>query len=489
MMLSNSPVLTMQRKTAALLLVSAISLFTFPAAQAQPWNTPTLLNANDSSLSTNTSSQPYANIAMDGAGNSVSAWLSVPTLSSSPQIWSAALGATGGLTSAAAIYNPPFLTSYPTPPQVKVSAAGNATVVWVDSSGTWYADQPAGQAWTAPQLLSTSTAGAKFAMNSQGDAVVALGSDRAYYGLQPANVWVVRRPAGGIWGNATIVDSVPSAKPFWFAQIWVDSLALNDNGDALIGWENISAPAPCSGKGCGHINNLHVSRLAQGGNSWENKLLTSMTVIGKPVAAYPTSRVLLDAQGHAGALYFYGSNYVAHTQASAGQPWSPQKIIFVSRTYVGTQGVVRAFLNAATDASGNVTVLMANTNYINGFMVVVASKGFETVTGSLVNNNWAAVMPVPMTNVVPGQAMLTVGVNGTSVIASASKDPVTLQTTIQAIQRPNTASAWEPPTTLATITNGYATVVGVDVNANDKAVVLYGNYNPVTFWSLYAVNN
>ncbi|MEQ1560253.1 MAG: hypothetical protein ABL933_15125 [Methyloglobulus sp.] len=477
MMLSNSPVLTMQRKTAALLLVSAISLFTFPAAQAQSWNAPTLLNVNGSSLSTNTSSQPYAGIAIDGAGKSVSAWLTAPTLSSSPQIWSAALGATGGLTSPTAIYNPPFPTTYTIPPQVKVSAAGNATVVWVDSHGTWYADQPLGQAWTVPQLLSTSTAGAKFAMNSQGDAIVALGSDRAYY-AQPANVLAVRRPAGGTWSSAAIVDTVPSDRLGWFAQIFIDSLALNDNGDALIGWENISAPAPCSGKGCGHINSLHVSRQAQVGNYWDNKLLTSMTVIDKPVAAYPTSRVLLDAQGHAGTFYTAAVNgaasYVASTQASGGQPWSPEKIIFSIRTQVAA----RACLNAATDASGNVTLLLGNT-----------TQGIETVSGSLVDNNWTAVMPVPMTNVVPGQAMLAVGVDGASVIAAASKDPVTLQTTIQATQRPNTAGAWQTSTTLATITNGYATVVGVDVNASAKAVVLYGNYNPVTFWSLYAVNN
>jgi hypothetical protein len=123
-----------------LFFVAASLAFTLAApASAASWKKPVLLSANDAT-------QPDA--AIDSQGNVVSVWVEKPAVNGTGQIWTKSRR--NGVWSAATALDPSIDSHSPT---VEVSANGNATAIWFNSTGIWGTDRLSGKAWTTPKLL------------------------------------------------------------------------------------------------------------------------------------------------------------------------------------------------------------------------------------------------------------------------------------------------------------------------------------------------
>lgn len=122
-------------------------------------------------------------------------------------------------------------------PRIAVDGSGNLYAVWEDARGSvraiYFAYRPAGGAWGASQVISTTTEAQGYpalAVNRRGEAVVAW-----QQGASPSqHVWAVLRPAGGPFGAAQRVSQAASSMPF-------PSAAMDDWGRAYVLWRLASS--------------------------------------------------------------------------------------------------------------------------------------------------------------------------------------------------------------------------------------------------------
>lgn len=432
----------------ALLFAGIASLLVFaPPAQALTWSAPEIVaTSTTGTYAAQGFEYIKPSVRIDNMGNSVVTWVDQPVLgkgtivsksSSSAGVWSTAMPLDTAATAADALS-----------PLVEVSATGDATAIWLNGSGLWSADRPAGKIWTIPQLLVPGIVTApKFSMNSNGDALLAFRINNG--------VSVMQRATGAAWSQATILAAANST---------AYDAVLADNGDALVAWESFVLS-----RGLKASSSLSVSRLPKGGSLWNHAALGSLH---PRVNNYV--HLLVDATGHAGVVHNnYPDNtvYVASTQASAGQAWSLPTTILPACT---TCNPGQFFGGTENDAAGNITAFAQRAYY--NLNTGVASYKEVNMKSSLSTNIWTA--PASLTGGL-GQSAVTfdVGANGAAVGSWVEIDK-TGKVLLQGSIRSTASGSWGALATLASIpvTSApfqTATVIAVDVNAQGKAIVLY----------------
>ena len=198
---------------------------------AGTWATPVAL-----SPAAETASAPA--IAVRSDGSAIALWAA--TRASDTVIESATRSATGAWTTPTVLSAAGATAQSP---QVAVDAAGNATAVW--ATGTMNvvsSTQAPGQAWTAPQALSTAATGAIYnlhlAVSPSGAAVVGWSTGAA---TRPHSGNVVTRPAGGRFGApVTLVTS--GGRPIQDA-LGSFTVAIDSTGHATAAWDTAYAYA------------------------------------------------------------------------------------------------------------------------------------------------------------------------------------------------------------------------------------------------------
>lgn len=133
---------------------------------------------------------------------------------------------------------------------VRMTAAGAATAVWVDSArNIMTADLPLGGAWSSPALLATPPGAPAplFVMDSNGDAGVVVATSSG-------EILAYRRAAGALsWGPEEEITVAPSG-----SHLVLSGAAMGEAGDFAVTWQTYQVS--CS-RFCVDVNYIvHVSR-------------------------------------------------------------------------------------------------------------------------------------------------------------------------------------------------------------------------------------
>jgi hypothetical protein len=394
-------------------------------------------------------------IAIDAAGNSVAVW--DQRVGAIDRIWAKSRPVSGawGDRTIVSRMNPPLQTVYVFP-AVRVTATGDATAVWSDVDGVWTATRSPRGAWSASQLLLPGVSSPMFAMNSKGDAALmwSTGSVRA----ASTTVMVMRRPAGGAWGQQ---ESVASG-----AFVGSNSIAISKNGDIMVAWETFSAT--CTIEKCTLFNFvLHASRETTLGTSWlDSGPLT--TADATTHAALTT----LDPTGRAGIIYKMPGALNSMAQQAAFAPWSAATTVYTSSILM-TAGL-------SSDSSGNATLALLDLQTATGKVVAV--------DGSLITNVWKQAVTLSGNDPSPNQVIYSGSDTGAGAIVWAAGNPNYTNNRIRAAVRPS-KGAWTAPMIISPGGMQLAAPEAVAVNANGSVAIIFSAFNG-TFsnHTEYAVN-
>ena len=377
--------------------------------------------------------------AIDATGNSLVLWEN-----GSGQISSASHPPQGP-------WSAPSLLSgtFPLFLQVNTTAAGSATAVWEDGSGSgiWSSDRSSNGTWNAPVLVVpgfyNAVAAIKFVIDSQGDAAILWPSQGIVQSKSapPTAIYATRRGAGQAWGSQQTV-----AQNTWAA---FDNAVLAENGDLIVAWHTYGLS--CGKYRCSETNAvLHVSREMKGSLSWQDS-----GPLGGIVPVSANISVAADSVGRAAVVYPTTTATVSIVQQGAGQPWSAPAVIYTGSAL---------WSHVACDTAGDLTVALS-----------IGSEVAVSV-GNITSNTWSALTPVSGTDYVYGTAFgFAVSSSGAAVLSWTVAAPPNVQALeVRAISRPSALAPWTSPQTISAgfLPNG-ASIDSAAVNASGNGVVVF----------------
>ena len=304
---------------------------------------------------------------------------------------------------------------------VRMTGAGAATAVWVDSArNIMTADLPLGGAWSSPTLLATPPGAPAplFVMDSHGDAgVVVATSD--------GDILAYRRVAGAaFWGPEEVIAVAPSG-----SHLVLSGAAMGEAGDFAVTWQTYEVR--CS-RYCFDVNYIvHVSREPLAGTAWDDSGPLTAGVNRPGYAALPA----VDIRGRAAVIYLapFGPIVSSQTQAAYGGLWSNPATVFAT-----TSGGQLAGINIANSGGMTVAVLDFSPTGTN----VIA------IDGNVATNTWHRA--TTLSNLSGGDssgvvALVSFGgsTNGAAVAEWGDGDG-----TIRAATRRPVSNAWGAPQTI-----------------------------------------
>lgn len=426
------------------LIYIATTFLAAASAQTGTWTTPVVLSAGGQGWE--------SAAAIDGNGSSLAIWDERTTMD---RLWSRPKPVAANLGHVTQVSPGPLglQTTYVFP-ALRMSAKGFATAVWTDSDGIWTADRPPDSKWNPAQLLISGASGPIFAMNANGDAVVAwtVGGPTAAQSF----VYAVLRPAGEAWtAPQTVATGV---------HITADHVAIGLDGAAIVTWESYTAF--CSDGFCSLSNYvLHAARQNTGAGTW----VDSRALQGPDDNSHD-ARAAIDSTGRAILVAFSGSGaYISATQGTEGGAWSsfntvvdPQNITIVS--------------DLASDSAGNVTMVYE--------LIGFSTSQALAVSGTISGNTWSAPEFLGSDTSV-SQIYFALASNGAA-LAVWLESSATPQ--IHAIVRPSTAAAWSDPATVSRPGSTEMSPEAAAVNSSGDAIITYSGYNPNQIHTEYAAN-
>ena len=406
--------------------------------------------------------------ATDGLGNSVAVWIERTT--SPDQVWSRSQPSGGSWGSVSQIFSPAVETNLLLP-QVRISAAGFATAIWLDNSGLWTADRPTSSQWSSPRLLSQDSSLGRnvaaepsqeptFKMNSGGEAAVVWQGG--------GSVVAVTRAAGGAWTSQQTVASPGSG-----TGASVDHAAISANGTVIAIWDafQIICVTRHSRQSCHNANFvLHASRRDPATGTWAD----SGGLLGPDGSAH-SSRVALDSTGRAILVVLNTAGvYVSSTQGAPRGAWSAFETAVSPGTIVeGT--------DLASDDAGDVTLVYES---------VSSASQAVAVRGTIAANAWAPPVVVSGAATSVGLVSLALAPNGHALIDWVAGDSATPQ--VQAVFRATATGSWGSPIAVSgpgcSALGGSCSPEAIGVNSSGNGLVIYSGYDAAQVHTEYATD-
>jgi hypothetical protein len=386
-------------------------------------------------------------IALDASGNMVAVWyqnavngtLLEETWASSAGFakpWGPPVDISGGIGSTSGN------------PSVRMSAAGNATVVYTSPTiGAAYADKPAGGAWTSP--LSTNGVNQFYVSDTNGDEGLAWGTGGAR--ASSSTVMAIRRPSGGVWSAPATLAAAP--------HLAFDGAIVAPDGSMGVAWESFNSV--CGSRTCTTSNwVLHVSTLAAGAQNW----VDSGALLG-PDSTQHFGQLAADSLGNLGLIALRAGNVVSVVRHGSTTWSSVVTVVSTSgfQFYSGTGRDNRIF---ASDSSGHATLV--------GWGDIHLST-LAAIDGNLTNNTWGAPATISGSDPDPGYFDFAMSSSGAAIVFY----PLPLQTSNtpwRAITRGGPGQPWNAPATAGTTFDAGGNPDGVAINAAGQAAVVFHGY-------------
>ena len=233
-------------------------------------------------------------VAIDSAGNALVVWTQTDNTHGDLDVWANRYQAVGGWQGAELVDGD---TATVANPQVAFDAAGNALVVWSDStfpatpwSAVWARrHEPAGTGWQATVSLGSNTnevlSEPHLAFDASGNAIVVWQQFNQTDWI--SSVWANRYQTGGSWSGAQLLehdDVGDHSSP---------AIAMDPAGNAMAVWAYND----------GHIVGIQASRYVQGTDSW-----TTPEDINARVGNAMVPEVAMDKNGNAIAVWIEGES-------------------------------------------------------------------------------------------------------------------------------------------------------------------------------------
>jgi hypothetical protein len=297
-------------------------------------------------------------------------------------------------------------------PDVAVDAIGDATAVWVRSSGGSFeiqaATRPAGGAWQVPVRLFTAgegTGAARIAVDPQGAAVAVWESG----GPEHFVVWAASRSSvSGAWSSPTELGAAGAANPR--PQVALDAL-----GNAVTVWAGqMVNPGPQ------HI----LAATMPTGSSWSAPVVISQGSNGDQ------PQLAVDAHGDFTAIWA-GFDVIESAVKPAGGDWEAPSVL--SALWTGSPAVA---VNAEGDAAAAWILNISNTERrIQG---AVRSAG----------SSWGAPVDLSEVGEAVGRPDVAIDAQGDAAAIWSTAGGTSANPTILATVRPS-GGAWQTPTELS----------------------------------------
>jgi hypothetical protein len=417
-------------------LIAGVALTAATCAWAGSWSTQATL----------ASSAYQGTIGLDAAGNMTSVWFqyNAPNGTAIDEIW-ASSAAFGKAWSAPADVSG-NLGPAQNNPGVRVSAAGDATVVYTNQSlGTVYNDKPAGGSWGTTHA--TNGVNGFYVSNDAGVEGMAWGTG----GARPTSSTIVAqaRPVGGAWSTPAILAAQP--------HLAFDGATIAPDGTMAVAWESFDST--CGSRTCKTSNwVLHISTLASGSQTW----VDSGGIMG-PDTTQHFAQLAGDSVGDLGVIALQAGNVVSKVRHGAA--WS-STVIVVSDSgfqyYTGTGRDNRIFFS---DSAGHATLVGWGDIHLDSL---------AGIDGNLSNNTWGAPTTISGSDQFPNYFDFAMSSSGTAIVSYSLVDlSGTGTTTWRAITRSGAGKPWNAPATTGTSFEGGGTPDGVAVNAAGQAAVVF----------------
>jgi hypothetical protein len=350
--------------------------------------------------------------------------------------WSAAVDLSGG---------PNSTNGNPT---VRISAAGNATAIYTNSSATAsFVDRPAGQNWGSP--ATTGGVNTFYVGNDAGAEGLAWGTG----GARPTSSTIVaqRRAAGASWDAVTTLAAAP--------HLAFDGATIAPDGTMAVAWESFNST--CGSRTCTTSNwVLHVSTLAPGSHTW----VDSGAIMG-PDTKQHFAQLAADNQGNLGVIALQAGNVVSIIRHSGS--WS-SIVIVTSATnfqfYAGTGRDNRIFY---TDTAGHATLVGWGDIHL---------QTLAAIDGNLATNSWGSPSTISGGDQFPGYFDFAMSSTGAAIVIYPLPQQ-TSPTPWRAITRPGAGKPWNAPATAGTSFDAGGNPDGVSINAAGQAAVVFHGYS------------
>jgi len=266
-------------------------------------------------------------VAIDSAGNALVVWTQTDTTHSDLDVWANRYLAVGGWQGAGLVDGD---TATVENPQVAFDAAGNALVVWWDSSVAGSAiwarrHEPAGTGWQATVSLGSDTnevlSDPHLAFDASGNAIVVWQQFNSTDWI--FSVWANRYQAGTTsWSGAQLLehdDVGDHSDP---------AIAMDPDGNAMAVWAYNDL----------HIVGIQASRYVQGTDSW-----TTPEDINARVGNAMVPSVAMDSNGNAIAVWVEGDGgpYFSlwTNRYVPGSGWGTIELVEYNDGHVGGTGM------------------------------------------------------------------------------------------------------------------------------------------------------
>jgi hypothetical protein len=420
------------------------------AASAGTWSTQATLANN----------AYQGSIAIDANGNLVTVWYQNADAGGTllEEIWgsSAAFGHAWG--PAADISGGPGSASTGNP-AVRISAAGNATAVYTNTSATAsFVDKPLGQGWGS----SATTGGVNnfFVSNDAGVEGLAWGTGGAR--ATSSTIVAQRRSAGSAWGGVTTLASAP--------HLALDGDTIAPDGTMAVAWESFNST--CGSRTCTTSNwVLHVSTLAPGSQTW----VDSGGIMG-PDAKQHFAQLAADNQGNLGVIALQAGNVVSIVRHSGS--WS--SIVIVTSTssfqfYTGTGRDNRIFYS---DSAGHATLVGWGDIHL---------QTLAAIDGNLATNSWSSPSTISGGDQFPGYFDFAMSSSGAAIVFYPLPQQ-TSPTPWRAITRAGAGKPWNSPATAGTSYDAGGNPDGISINAAGQAAVVFHGYSSDNTYQILYTN-
>jgi hypothetical protein len=388
-------------------------------------------------------------IALDAAGNMTSLWYQndLPNGTAVNEIW-ASTAAFGQAWSAPVNVSGPIGVASGNP-SVRTNAAGTATAVYNNSSGTgMFSDHPLGGSWSTP--AATSGVVGFYTSNDHGDQSIAWGGGGPRGIANP--VRVVHRSAGGAWSTAATLATG--------AYVALDGNVVAPDGTMAVSWESYSSV--CGSRTCKTSNwTLHVSTLAPGAQTW----VDSGPLMG-PSSTQHFGQMAADGLGDLGVISISNGNIVSLVRHAGA--WGTPAVVAPLTTigyYTGTGRDNRIY---ASDSSGHATFVGWN----QGLTSLLAADG------NLTTNTWSTPNVISGSDQDPGYFYFTMSQSGAAIAFwNLQSFNGSGETTWRAATRPAGGKPWNAPATAGTSFDAGGNPESVAVNTNGQAAVVFHGYS------------
>lgn len=343
-------------------------------------------------LSSVTQNSSDAQIAMDGNGNVISAWVENGVIKARAKLVNAAWGATSTISSTTA-----------SSPRIVSDLNGNATAIWLENGIIKAASRPFNGSWTSATSLSTAGASAPdLTVDSAGNVVAVWAKN--------GNVESSTKLFGNNWQARVSISSTAAAAP---------RVAIGGTGSstrAVVVWYGTS----------GATNIIYTSSKLLSG-SWSSQLAISDTTRN---AIFP--HVAMDANANAIAVWYSyditGVNYYNVIVQSSSRLSSGSWTSLVRLSEPGLRNPATLAARVAFDGSGNAIALWNTSFDDETFNIQSAVKPVMknwTATTDLVSFNlYSYNSSLAMTALGDALSMFMFS-NGSSILIQSSESDIT----------------------------------------------------------------